>query len=159
MATIKPRVARTSPAALETHLGFWLRLVSNGVSARFRKAVEAYEVSVSEWVALRALFDDELTGHAALTDRLGLSKGAVSKLVARLQDKGLLERGADSADPRAQRLRLSPAGRALVPRLAALADENDAHFFAHLGPARCQALQTLLQALAQHHGLQQPPLE
>ena len=36
-------------------------------------------------------------------------------------------------------LTLTRAGRALVPRLAALADANDEHFFGHLGAAERQA--------------------
>ena len=54
---------------------------------------------------------------------------------------------------------LTRAGRALVPRLAALADANDEHFFGHLGAAERQALRAAMQALVQHHGLKDVPTD
>ena len=79
---------------LDAHLGFWMRFVSNQVSAEFALAVEARGVSVSEWVALRTLHDAPESTHAALVAALGMTKGAVSKVVSRLQDKGLVTRAA-----------------------------------------------------------------
>ena len=42
-------------SALETHLGYWLRRVSNRVSGAFAQALHAKQVSVAEWVMLRHL--------------------------------------------------------------------------------------------------------
>ena len=111
---------------LQTHLGYWLRLVSNSVSDSFARQLEQHGVTVSEWVALRLLYDLPDATHADLTQRMGLTKGAVSKVIARLQEKQLLSRQGDADDARALRLRLTAAGEELVPRLAALADANDA---------------------------------
>ncbi len=52
-----PRKNARSPSALDTHLGFWLRMVSNQVSVEFARSIMAQGVSVSEWVALRRLLD------------------------------------------------------------------------------------------------------
>ena len=49
---------------------------------------------------------------------LGMTKGAVSKVMSRLQDKRLVRRASHAADARAQVLALTRAGRALVPALA-----------------------------------------
>ena len=38
---------------LESHLGYWLRRVSNHVSAEFARLLQARQVTVAEWVALR----------------------------------------------------------------------------------------------------------
>jgi hypothetical protein len=40
-------------ASLESHLGYWLRAVSNQVSGAFAARVETLGVSVAEWVVLR----------------------------------------------------------------------------------------------------------
>lgn len=147
-----------TPSALEAHLGFWLRLVSNHASARFQQLLEAQGCSVSEWVALRTLFDRPETSHAALIQALGMTKGAASKIVSRLEEKGWAQRQLAEGSAREQVLVLTRRGRDLVPRLAALADENDAHCFGHL-PARDRAaLMAACQALAAHHGLQSPPI-
>ena len=143
---------------LDAHLGFWMRFVSNQVSAEFARAVEARGVSVSEWVALRTLYDRSDTTHASLVAALGMTKGAVSKVVSRLQDKGLVTRAAHAADARAQVLALTRAGRALVPALARDADANDERFFGHLSAKQRRDLMALLQQMVQLHQLEQVPV-
>ena len=144
---------------LDAHLGFWLRLISNQVSAQFKQRVEHHGVSVSDWVALRRLYDDGAASPAALIDSLGMTKGAVSKIVSRLQQRGLVERAGVARDARAQEIRLTAAGKALVPRLAALADHNDAAFFGHLPARERAALMRTLRGLAQFHQLTQVPVD
>ena len=152
---------RTIPSTispLDAHIGFWMRFVSNQVSAEFARAVEARGVSVSDWVALRTLYDSAASTHAELVASLGMTKGAVSKVVSRLQDKGLVTRVAHAADARAQVLALTRAGRALVPALARDADANDQHFFGHLPAKQREQLKSLLQEIAQFHQLTQVPV-
>lgn len=153
----KPSPARTPVAALDAHLGFWLRFVSNHVSLRFQQQLEAHGVSVTEWVALRTLLAQPDCTHALLMDALGMTKGAASKVITRLADKGLAGRQLAEGRAREQLLSLTAAGQALVPRLAALADANDQHFFGHLPAAQRQALKRTLQALVQHHQLKEVP--
>lgn len=109
--------------------------------------------------ALRQLYKDGASSAGALMDALGMTKGAVSKVVTRLQEKGLVERSVAGADRRAQQIVLTQAGRALVPALAALADENDAAFFGHLTPAQRRALVALMRNIVRTHGLTQLPVE
>jgi DNA-binding MarR family transcriptional regulator len=154
---IQPR--KPPPSPLGAHLGFWLRFVSNHVSQRFRQQLEAQGVTVTEWVALRTLLEQGEGSHASLIDALGMTKGAASKVISRLEEKGLAQRQWAEGNARDQRLLLTAKGKALVPRLAKLADANDQHFFGHLSPAERQALVTAMQALVQHHQLQQIPSE
>lgn len=147
------------PSSLEAHLGFWLRYVSNHVSSRFEKLLAEHQISVTEWVALRALFDQPGTSHAALIEALGMTKGAASKVISRLESKGLAERRALEDSARGQALALTAAGQALVPILAACADENDAHFFGHLPAERRAELMALCKELVRHHQLKTVPTE
>jgi DNA-binding MarR family transcriptional regulator len=146
------------PSSLESHLGFWLRSVSNHVSSRFASLLEAQACSVTDWVALRTLFDRPETTHAELIEALGMTKGAASKVVSRLEGKGLAKRKLAAGNGREQLLVLTKKGAGLVPRLAALADENEVHFFAHLDAHERQALMQTFRALVAHHHLQGPPL-
>lgn len=151
-----PRTPPVSP--LDAHLGYWLRFVSNHVSQSFARRLAAREVTVAEWVVLRELWDGDGLAPSALADRLGMTRGAISKLADRLVAKALVARAAGEADRRRQTLTLTATGRALVPGLAALADRNDAEFFAHLAPADRGALEAMLKALVRHHDLKAVPL-
>lgn len=153
------RPTKHRPAApLEAHLGFWLRFVSNHVSMRFRQQLEAHDLSVTDWVALRTLLARPDCKHAELIEALGMTKGAASKVITRLQDKGLAQRQLARGSAREQVLGLTSAGKALVPRLASLADDNDEHFFGHLPREERQALMRTLQALVDHHRMKDIPI-
>ena len=77
---------RTELSSLELHLGYWIRSVSNHVSHAFALKLAAVGVTVAEWVVLRELYDSE-NAPSALADRLGMTRGAISKLADRLIDK------------------------------------------------------------------------
>lgn len=151
-----PRTAKVSP--LEAHLGFWLRYVSNQVTLAFQSKLAALEVSVAEWVVLRELFDRDTLAPSELAERIGLTRGAVSKIADRLEAKALVARGAGGQDRRWQTLALTAAGRRLVPRLAALADRNDAEFFGHLAPEERARVEAAMRGIVQRHGLRAVPV-
>lgn len=146
-------------ASLEDHLGFWLRFVSNHVSQTFSRKVTALGVSVAEWVVLREAFERTGVVPSNLADRLGMTRGAVSKIVDRLIDKGLVTRTQSQDDRRYQAIALTSAGKKLVPRLAALANENDAAFFGHLSTAERRSLENLMRDIVRRHGLHVVPIE
>ncbi|GAN77565.1 MarR family winged helix-turn-helix transcriptional regulator [Acidisphaera rubrifaciens] len=114
--------ATPRPSDPHAHLGYWLRTVSNAVSHAFARKLDGAGVTVAEWVVLRTLHDLDPVGPSELAARMGMTKGAISKLADRLVGKELLVRAADPGDRRAHRLALTPAGRALVPRLADIAE-------------------------------------
>lgn len=148
---------QTVPSPLEAHLGFWFRFVSNHVSMRFQQLLEDKGVTVTEWVALRTLWSKDETTHAELIQSLGMTKGAASKVVSRLEEKGLAGRQRADGRAREQTLSLTSAGKALVPQLAGLADANDIHFFGHLSADEREALAQAMKALVQYHQLKEIP--
>lgn len=158
METVMSHQPQSAISSLESHLGFWLRYVSNHVSSRFHKLLEEQGASVTEWVALRTLFESTATTHTELIQALGMTKGATSKVVSRLEEKGLVSRQQAEYSAREQILILTEQGKALVPRLATLADENDAHFFDYLSTCERDALMKTLQQFVAQHQLQSVPV-
>lgn len=150
---------QSSISNLEAHLGYWLRFVSNHVSHAFRLKVESHGVTVAEWVVLRQLLDMDETHPSRLAEQLGMTRGAISKLVERLLAKGLAIRRAETDDRRFQTVRLSATGRRLVPILAALADENDAEFFGHLTAEQLSALTAALREIILRRNLKSIPVD
>ena len=147
------------PSALDDHLGYWLRTVSNAVSQGFARRIEGAGATVAEWVFLRTLYDGDGVAPSVLAVRMGMTRGAISKLADRLIEKRLVARLPHPQDGRAQSLALTPAGRALVPRLGEIADANDATFFAALTPDERSGLRGLMRKIAAAHALTRPPLD
>ncbi len=148
----------TEISALDAHLGFWLRILSNRVSDRFRLQLEKQGTTVTEWVALRVLYGETQATPFAMRRIMGMTKGAVSKVMDRLEAKGLARRLPVQGRERAQYLALTVRGRALVPRLAAIADQNDDFFFMHLPRGQREALTRTVQDLVAYHRVTELPL-
>lgn len=144
---------------LEAHLGYWLRFVSNQVSHAFSLKLAARAVTVAEWVVLRELYDRDAVAPSGLADRLGMTRGAISKLADRLAAKALITRTAGADDRRYQALALTADGRALVPELSALADSNDAEFFGHLAPEERATIEAAMRDIVRRLGLRSVPIE
>ena len=144
---------------LDAHLGYWLRFVSNHVSQAFAGRLQGKGVTVAEWVAMRRLFGEGGVAPSLLADRIGMTRGAITKLADRLIDKELVIRRADPQDGRAQTLALTARGRALVPELAALADDNDTEFFRPLTVQERRVLRQLLERLVEQNELKAVPVD
>ena len=149
----------TDISDLQVHLGYWLRFVSNEVSARFKRQVEAQGVSVSDWVVLREIYRLQCTSPTQLQQLSGMSKGAISKIITRLLDKDLIARAVLAHDRRNHEVMLTAEGLAIVPTLAKLADENDALFFGHLSDSARETLMSTLQELVRVHQMNVIPVE
>ncbi|MBB6253214.1 MarR family winged helix-turn-helix transcriptional regulator [Nitrospirillum iridis] len=144
---------------LTAHTGYLLRMVSNAVSHEFARNVAGEGVTVAEWVMLRSLYGGGAIAPSALARKMGMTKGAISKLAERLLEKGLVERTENHDDRRGHSLSLSAAGSQKVPILATLADGNDMAFFSVLPPEKHAQLRALLQALIEKHGLTATPVD
>ena len=144
---------------LRSHLGYLMRAASNAVSHAFARSVAAEGVTVAEWAMMRVLYDADAVAPTVLADRMGMTKGAVSKLAERLVAKGLVLRTHDPEDRRTHRLSLTGRGREATPALAALADANDAAFFGVLSAEEMDRLRALLERLIERHRLHRIPTE
>lgn len=143
---------------LTSHLGYWLRMVSNHVSQAFAAKLGDAGVTVAEWCLLRTLYGRPPMAPSEVADALGLTRGAITRLADRLIAKTLIRRDASVEDGRAQTLALTAQGSDLVPVLAALADRNDAEFFAGLSPDERDGLDRLLKRLADRGGITGVPI-
>ncbi len=159
METKVPGPAGPKPGAstLQSHLGYWLRFASNQVSQAFSDKLKALDVSVAEWVVLRELYDSE-SAPSALAERIGMTRGAITKIADRLIAKSLVTRSPSEEDARSQALALTRQGRALVPKLAAIADRNDAEFFAHLSPRERATIEDAMKGIVRRLGLKGQPV-
>jgi DNA-binding MarR family transcriptional regulator len=149
----------TLVSGLTDHTGFWMRMISNAASQGFARKVAAEGVTVAEWCFMRALYDEPPTPPSVLADRMGMTKGAISKLADRLLAKGLIEREENSHDRRAHSLSLTGEGRAKTPILASLADENDREFFGVLTEDEREMLDQILRILADRGDLKATPVD
>ncbi|ABZ93978.1 Transcriptional regulator, marR family [Leptospira biflexa serovar Patoc strain 'Patoc 1 (Ames)'] len=150
----------SEPSQLKSHLGYHLRVVSNAVSHSFAKKLTNWDVTVAEWVILREMYSyKENSSPSIVAEFTGLSRGAVSKLIERLLQKGLVSREEAAIDRRYQEIKLTKEGRKLVPKLSEIADENDISYFSVLSQKEREELRKILSKLTTAHKLNLTPIE
>lgn len=148
-------MSRSSPSlpVLEAHLGYWLRRVSNHVSGSFARALQARQVSIAEWVALRHIHQQPGITPGELADALSLTRGALSKVLDKLEGKKWIVRATKPEDNRVQLISLTRLGGRVLPELADIADRNDEHSFSCLDAEERSTLKHLLDKLTRFHQL------
>jgi DNA-binding MarR family transcriptional regulator len=83
----------------------------------------------------------------ALAVREGVTQPAMTQLIGRLQESGLVNRDADPADGRVVKVRLTDEGRAMLARRRAVRAERLAEILARLSPEEQAALRAALPAM------------
>ena len=113
----------------------------------FRSLSPASGLSLTAAATLATL---ERLGPCRLTwlaTREGVTQPAMTQLIARLQDTGLVDRAADPADGRVVQVRITADGRAVLAGRRAVRAERLAGLLDRLGPDERQSLAAALPAM------------
>ena len=112
---------------LEKFLPYRLSVVAQLVSESLHDLYAGpFDLAVTEWRVMAALGRFAPLTASEVGQRIVMDKVAVSRAVAGLLKRGLIERAADRADRRRALLRLSARGRAVHARIVPLALEYEA---------------------------------
>ncbi|WP_237212958.1 MarR family winged helix-turn-helix transcriptional regulator [Falsiroseomonas oryziterrae] len=110
--------------ALDDRLGFWLRLAQMAAFESFSQAMAPLGLTPGRLGALLLIEADPTMRQGTLAEALRVKPPNMAVLLAGLEADGLIRRVEDRSNRRANLLRLTPAGRALLrrarPREAAL---------------------------------------
>lgn len=149
---------RPAVSRLDAHVGYWLRSVSSQFSHVLNRALEDKGVSLTEWMVLRELYDGDLKS-SALAERLGLTRGAVSKLARKLACSLMITQEPSAGGKRAEMLSLTDDGRSVVRVLAVILDETDEEFFGHLDPDTRALIIANMRDIIRRRGLRAAPAD
>ncbi|WP_306213893.1 MarR family winged helix-turn-helix transcriptional regulator [Actinoplanes sp. RD1] len=105
---------------LEGMICFELYAASRAMTALYRPALDAEDLTYPQFLALRVINDRGTLTVGELGRVLGLDSGTLSPLLRRLDQRGLTLRGRGESDQRKVWTQLSPKGQLLHDRLADL---------------------------------------
>jgi DNA-binding MarR family transcriptional regulator len=111
------------------------------------QGASGHSFPLSQAFALHELDTSEALSQGDLANRLRLEKSTVSRLVAEMEQEGLLERERDPGNRRYYRLRLTDRGRAAHARMAAGFHERHDRLVSGMTTAEREALLVGLPAL------------
>jgi len=132
---------------VDDYLLFQLASVSSGASEAFYRIVREHGLKPPEWRVLGSLDGDEGATITGLADLSFMEQSRMTRLVERMEAKGLVRRVADQGDRRRVRVFYTDQGRALAAVLIAQAKAHEANVLALLTPTEAARLKSLLQTL------------
>lgn len=136
-------------APLAGHLGFLLRLAQQSLFETFHRRFGTLGLTPARYSVLVMLRANPDARQVALAEALRIKPPNLAVLVAAMQAEGLIERRTDAANRRANKLRLTPAGAALLARSEAAVWAMEEEFAAALAPEERRGLLGALARLAE----------
>lgn len=122
-AATKPRKPRPAVYDLETSIGYLLNRAAHIVAARFSDDLLPHDVNLQTWRVLAALSHKDRRPMTDLAEHTAAELSYLSRTVAAAEKRGFVQRVASPTDRRTVLLSLTPAGRALVAKLAPRGEE------------------------------------
>jgi DNA-binding MarR family transcriptional regulator len=103
----------SSNLRLNDQLCFALYAATNQVTRAYRPLLEAVGLTYPQYLVMLVLWESDDQPAHEIADRLQLSPAAVSPILGRLEEAGLVVRDLDPDDARTRRVRLTPKGAAV----------------------------------------------
>ena len=111
------------------------------------RELAAFDISAPQLFVLSSVANREADSASGLCKSISYDPGAMTRMIDRLQQKGLLRRVPNPEDRRAMNLELTVAGKALYPQLVAAKDRVQAQFLRGFSEEEAQLLETLLRRM------------
>jgi DNA-binding MarR family transcriptional regulator len=145
---------RSSAAAdlfVDDYLAALLAQASQLISGEFHQVVRANGFSVSEWRVLASLAGSEPLSIGRLASISTIKQPTVTRLLDRMQDKGLVKRLENDGDRRITLVTITPAGTRRVSRLIELARAHEQRVLEPFGLRRAEELKLTLRHIIELH--------
>src|SRR5215472_9801958 len=144
----KPLQAPTAMLELEKFLPYRLSVLAQLVSESLHDLYAGpFGLTVTQWRVMAALGRFAPLTASDVGQRIVMDKVAVSRAVAGLMKRGLIERATDKADRRRASLRLSARGRAMHGRIVPIALAYEAKLYQALNAEEARIFNTLADRL------------
>ena len=104
-------------------IGLLMKQCVGGLGREIQERMNAHSVTYAQWPALAALSRQQSRTAADLARELQTDAGAMTRMLDRLEEKGLITRTRDQADRRVTQIQLTPEGlQAVAPIREVLAE-------------------------------------
>jgi DNA-binding MarR family transcriptional regulator len=141
-------MSATPKLELDRFLPYRLSILSNLVSSAIAGSYSTrFGLTIPEWRVMAVLAIEPGLSAAQVAERTAMDKVAVSRAVARLLEKGSLERKMAPGDRRKSMLRLSTAGERIYAEVVPLALEHERALLEVLEDTDRNALERILITL------------
>ena len=111
------------------------------------RELSSFDITAPQLIVLASVANKEADSAAGLCKSISYDPGAMTRMIDRLEQKGLVRRVPNPDDRRAMNLELTSAGKALYPQLLQAKETVQAQFLRGFGKAEVQTLESLLNRM------------
>jgi DNA-binding MarR family transcriptional regulator len=133
---------------LHESLGYWVARLSSAMGESFNTAIAQYDVTAAQWSVLITLYRDRARTPLEIAQFIGIDGSAVTRLLDRLEKRGLTRRKPNPEDRRSLVIELTSEGRKLTPKLAAISRDLNRKFLDRLTPAEVSHFERAIRKMA-----------
>jgi DNA-binding MarR family transcriptional regulator len=124
-----------------------LRDILRLMERTLRDKIEPYSVNAGMWMFFRALWQRDGTTQRELSRRVGIKESSTVVALARMEEKGFIQREREASDRRRIKVKLSQTGRDLEGVLRPLAREMRESTYRGFSPEEMSTLLELLRRM------------
>lgn len=107
-------------------VGALIGLARKTMISKIDAELAPFDVSAAQWLVVLLVGENAVASASGLCDKLAYDPGAMTRLLDRLERKGIVRRARSPEDRRTIQLELTESGKALYPKIiAAIADANN----------------------------------
>jgi DNA-binding MarR family transcriptional regulator len=132
---------------LDANLGFLLSRAATALRTQIEHDLSEFAVTANQYPVLLLIHAGIASRPSEMAALLGIDRGAVTRLVDRLADKGLVARLDDPGDLRAAKVVLTERAKTLVPVLTTIAAARNEAALAHFSDDEKRHLLVMLRRL------------
>src|SRR6185369_2764911 len=111
------------------------------------RELSRFDITAPQLIVLASVANREADSAAGLCKNISYDPGAMTRMIDRLEQKGLVRRNPNPEDRRATNLEITTAGRALYPQLLAAKESVQAQFLRGFSEQEVRVLEQLLNRM------------
>jgi DNA-binding MarR family transcriptional regulator len=134
-------------------VGFTISTTGYALARAFRELLEPLDLQPKVFALLAGVASSEGVTQQAIAERMGVAPSRMVAFIDSLEERGLLERRRNPDDRRARALYLTPAGRELLGRAFAVANQHEQRLTSDLSDDERRQLLELLGRVGAHVGI------
>jgi len=147
LAAPNPAAADARPAQPPIKIGRLINRVRVELMEALDHELAAFDISAAQLIVLATLATGEADSASGLCKGISYDPGAMTRMLDRLEQKGLIRRRPNPDDRRSVNLEMTAAGRALYPQLAVTKDAVQRRFIRGFSRDELDSLERLLERM------------
>jgi DNA-binding MarR family transcriptional regulator len=138
---------------LENSLTFWVSRLAGLMQESFNRDLDVLDVTWAQWLVMNLLAQESANTPAVIAQKIGVDRSAITRLVDRLEKKGMVLRRPATNDRRSVEVMLTDSGARLVSHLNDTAEQHHQRMVSSLSDEDQLSFRLLINRVLKSQGV------